>query len=853
MKLWWQKWMWLGWILVLFSWAQAQNPESLGGQITDTPSCVSTKPNTLSCFVRGAAGDLYQKSWKPGWSDWKPLGGRFVEAPSCTSWGADRIDCFAKGTDQTLQHLWMEGDQVGQWESLGGGLSASPECLSTQKDEVTCLVKGLDGAAYQKTWQGKWSDWKPLGGVFLDTPECVTWAAGRIDCFARGTDRQLYHNYTDDTQNWHDWETLRGDLTSRASCVTEGVNQLSCFARGGDRALYKIHWNGERFSGWEKQDGALASDPECVQGFSGQTDCFFAGDGRTFDRLAVPGIGKAVLKPQSGSPTGKVNCLSWGPERIDCFARGEKQDLLHWWFDAPLVNTQLKVGEIQIQLPPYPTGTTSAQAFFQALLAGPSAKPIKKNPSATGLQDLESRTETQSTPTGNQLCQVRRVSFNSNPQEFVTFEGSMNNLWLGNLAQESGLKGGSYKSLSVPTSERKNLVLYLGGLNFPGNREVVEASPAGVSAGLGSLVSRFKSSGLQAGAGILYSKVTVSDSLESSMLQAGFNGSFLTSSVNASISKRYTSKRNKVTGLFVQKVYNVALDLQGQSPAVGLLGNTPVSTLESLGASKELSYSNVPAYVSNIAFGRIVALTMESNYTESQMIAAIEASYSGVFTSVQGNLKTDLRKVLSESSIEVKVLGGDEESAKRLLQTGRFADYFSLQSTPIETYRPIAYTLRYLTNDDVAAINKTTEFEIKECSASSVALRPQFRFTLLIPDDDTYDDLYGTITVDGVKLYNVPEERNTPVYPLQTVMLADGFGDRTYNVNFGEDQFMHINGLLMDHDAGPNDRVANWDLNFNLREVADAYQRGAAFFEKTFVSTGEADSLVHLIVRFDFK
>ncbi|GGJ39106.1 thiol-activated cytolysin family protein [Deinococcus roseus] len=838
-------------VLLFFGMGQAQQMESLGGVITSKPGCVSANAGQLDCFARGGDGALWQKSWTgTAWSDWVSRGGQFQDEPECVSWGVGRIDCFVKGNDQGLHHIWKEGNTWGTWESLAGQLAERPECLSTRPGEVSCIVKATNSSVYQKSWTGnRWTDWVPLSGTVLDVPECVSWGAGRIDCFARGTNSAQHHIYTPALDRWSGWEPLGGGLHSRSSCVTEGVNRISCFVRGGDRALYVQSWTGQRFTGWDRLDGALTSAPDCLRGFSGQTDCFFAADGGVMNRLTFTDQNhKSSLKTQSGALQGSPECVSWGAGRIDCFARGTSNDLLHWWYAENLDSTQMQKATLAVGQ--YPRDAKTPDAFFQALHEGPALQVVRAA-GPSGLKEKGQSQETQQAPDGNYLCQVRQVSFSNTPEEFVTFEGAMGNLWLGNLAQGEGLKGGSFKGLSVPANQRQPLTLYLGGLNFAGNRETVNATASEVSTGIGNLLSRFKSTGLQAGAGTVFSKVTVSESLESSLIQAGFNASYLTASVKGSLEKRSSQKRNKVTGFFIQKVFQVALDTQGQTPASALFGTlTPISTLESLGASKELSYSNLPAYVSSIAYGRMVAVSMESNYTEDQMTAALEASYSGLFASATGRFKTDLKEVLQESSIEVKVLGGDEESAKRLIRSGQFADYFGVQSTPIETFRPISYTLRYIGNNDVAAVNKTTDFEIKECSASSVRLKPQFRFTLVVPDDKNYDDLYGSITVNGKSIYEVEENRNSPVYPMQTVQLG-ALPD--LNVNFDQDQFIRINGLLMDHDSGPNDRVGHWDLNFNLREAANAYRAGQAFFEKTFRAYGEDDSIVDLTLRFDFR
>lgn len=510
------------------------------------------------------------------------------------------------------------------------------------------------------------------------------------------------------------------------------------------------------------------------------------------------------------------------------------------------------LGAAQAQISTYPMGVSSAQEFFNALRTGVPT-PVKPSENITGTTQQK-----EPTPEGEYLCQIKKVNFNSNPEEFVTFEGALGNMWLGNLAQGTGLQGGGFKNLSIPAMERKPIKLYLSGLNFSGNSIESNAAASDVSSAIGQLIGKFKSSGQSVGAGLITSKVTTNSNIESTMFAAGFNASYLTASVKTSLNYNQSSKRNQITALFVQKVFNVAIDNQGQTPTAALIGtNYPVAKLETLGKNGELAFKNQPAYVSNIAYGRIVAVSMESNYTSSQMKAALEASYKGT-VSLSATAKAEYEKVMEDSSIDVKVLGGSEESAKSLIKSGKFGDYFTAKDTKIEEYRPIAYTLRYVSNDDVAAINKTTEMEYKECSSNSVKLKPKMKLHLIVPDDNRYDDIYGKIRVNDTTVFDVNVKQNFPMYPGQTESL-DERNARVPNlvadiaVDFDKSKILTIVGEVWDYDTSSgDDLVAKWNINYDLKEVVNAYRAGKPYFEKTFRGASEGAKM-DFVLRFNFQ
>jgi hypothetical protein len=80
---------------------------------------VSSGPNRLDTFIRGADNGLWHKGWDGrAWSGWQPLGGLLTADPAAVSSAGGRIDVFGRGADFALWHRVFDGTTWGGWQSL---------------------------------------------------------------------------------------------------------------------------------------------------------------------------------------------------------------------------------------------------------------------------------------------------------------------------------------------------------------------------------------------------------------------------------------------------------------------------------------------------------------------------------------------------------------------------------------------------------------------------------------------------------------------------------------------------------------------------------------------------------------
>jgi hypothetical protein len=120
--------------------------------------------------------------------------------------------------------------------------------------------------------------------------------------------------------------------------------------------------------------------------------------------------------------------------------------------------------------------------------------------------------------------------------------------------------------------------------------------------------------------------------------------------------------------------------------------------------------NNLPVYVSNIVWGRLMVLTMTSSMEASRMKAALSASYAGM----SGSVAAEHLEVLQPSEIKLVTVGGDAQAALDFLRSGNLGEFFK-DDAPLTTAVPLSYTLRNLGDNSIAKVSETTSYDLVEC------------------------------------------------------------------------------------------------------------------------------------------
>jgi len=274
------------------------------------PAAVAWAPGRLDVFADdGQTGELLQKYYSGGWSDWHSFGlgpgGHPLGPPTVASWAPGRLDVFA--VDQVSGRLLQRSFQKGWrgWVDRGLGPAghrlAAPAAVSWGKGRVDVLARDEATGDLVHFWQSGSTWYGPQrlsrgpGGDFA--PSVASWAERRLDVFAVTSSGRLAQYWFDGT-HWHGWAD-RGlgpegrTLVAPAAVAAWGYRRLDVFAlASGSQSV--AHWWYDA-GAWRGRQ-LLGTGP---------------------DRIRLAGLGVA----------------SWGSGRLDLFATDqERRDLVQLFY-----------------------------------------------------------------------------------------------------------------------------------------------------------------------------------------------------------------------------------------------------------------------------------------------------------------------------------------------------------------------------------------------------------------------------------------------------------------------------------------------------------------------------------------
>src|SRR5690606_26762368 len=83
---------------------------------------------------------------------------------------------------------------------------------------------------------------------------------------------------------------------------------------------------------------------------------------------------------------------------------------------------------------------------------------------------------------------------------------------------------------------------------------------------------------------------------------------------------------------------------------------------------EKMDETRPPVYVSSVTYGRMVVFTFESEYSSTEMGAALDFAYSGG-VDVSGDVSVTYKDIISKSKITAFILGGDAGSAVKTIDS----------------------------------------------------------------------------------------------------------------------------------------------------------------------------------------
>ena len=313
-------------------------------------------------------------------------------------------------------------------------------------------------------------------------------------------------------------------------------------------------------------------------------------------------------------------------------------------------------------------------------------------------------------------CTTRQVDFASTPREYVMLSPPIN-LYPGALVEGRSIRDGGQASDIRPLriDQRTPIDVTIEacmGLGEENSRRV-QPTQAEVSQARSDIVTLALAAGDDCvdAKGSLTMESYRNDSHKA--LRLGFSGRYFGFSAEAEGEIEQSSTENAISVNFVESVYTMSFEPPALTGDFFSDAFTP-EVLERLQAADRIGIDNLPVYVASVTYGRLMNFTMVSSASESEMRAAVSASYDTAVGGASIEAESEQGRLLQSAEYRVAYLGGNAEATSSLLQNLRWQDYFSVPVSADDAV-PISYTLRNLTDNSLAVVQELTSYQLTEC------------------------------------------------------------------------------------------------------------------------------------------
>lgn len=169
---------------------------------------------------------------------------------------------------------------------------------------------------------------------------------------------------------------------------------------------------------------------------------------------------------------------------------------------------------------------------------------------------------------------------------------------------------------------------------------------------------------------------------------------------------------NRILVKLKQTFYTMSMDLPTSLDDLFADSVTPQDL------AKYVQEDNPATYISDVTYGRVYYMLIESSSSYQELSVAVNASFGIFGAKVKADLEVDYLKELSNLNIKVIAFGGDTESTVSTIGETNLSTLVSLlsKSAVIGSGLPISYVVRSVNTNQVVGVQLATEFNETNCS-----------------------------------------------------------------------------------------------------------------------------------------
>jgi hypothetical protein len=321
------------------------------------------------------------------------------------------------------------------------------------------------------------------------------------------------------------------------------------------------------------------------------------------------------------------------------------------------------------------------------------------------------------------VCTSRRVSAqrpSGGPAGFPLFDPGAGVIYPGSLLQGATLKKAPPDPIAV---KRAGGVVSINIVNGSQGvyRDVSEVTQAKIVQAMNDIIG--------SNTGVLPANFTLSvhDARTREQLSLGlgvdYTGSF------GEIEGKFKIRTDKQYSRFLVKLTQSYYTMSFQLPATYSDLFAPGVTPEDV--RRQVGDGNPATYISDVTYGRIYYMLVESTKSQLELNAAMEATFNQAVSTVTINVDMKYLKDQSDLSVSVFALGGEAGAAIRSFGVTDLDSLRQLfaEGSNIKTGVPLSYVVRNVVDNRIVATQLATEYDLVDCRTYADMLRSSaFRF-----------------------------------------------------------------------------------------------------------------------------
>ena len=310
-------------------------------------------------------------------------------------------------------------------------------------------------------------------------------------------------------------------------------------------------------------------------------------------------------------------------------------------------------------------------------------------------------------------CTVTPYTLTYTPEQIVMYNPDASVLWAGGLIQGKTYADGRGSLLSLPISERAPIIVSIPDFfNEDPSRVVENPNLDTVTRAVNSMVGNANAEGLATPSSITFEMKTYH---AESDFAASFDVSGKYLGFEGAASGDYESNQAETTVAvhFYQQMFTVVVP-PPQTPG-DFFSNAFTSTrLQEQVALDRIGPDNLPVYVSEIVYGRMMMFTFTSTASEEEIRGTLNAAYNGI-GQASVELSAGQRNLLETAKIAITSYGGDADATIAMIRSGDWSQYFT-DEAPLTTAKPLSYAFRNL-DGTLAQVSEAWNYNVRECKA----------------------------------------------------------------------------------------------------------------------------------------